>query len=388
MLFNMFLGVLHNKGVTFLLAKFLLYDQKGGILMVSLSLIMIVKNEEKYLERCLKSVASLVDEIIIVDTGSTDQTIEIAKSYGATLFYFQWSNDFSAARNFALKQSTSDWNLVLDADEYIINECVEVLRDFIQNENSIGKIKRIDQFKQGDEIKYSNVYISRLLPKGCYYAGRIHEQVVGDFPRKNINIEVFHDGYMVTNKTERNLSILLEELNANPNDDYILYQIGKQHKLNGKLQKAEEYFKRSYQQLDENVYYRSSLVVDYLYTVIGTQHFDEGLELIESEKSRLANLPDYHYVCGLFYMDYIFHDIQNRMHFLPPIEQSFLKCIDVGETNEFDSVLGTGSFLALYNLGVYYETMSNKANAIQCYKIAAELHYDKAIQRLRKIQEK
>jgi glycosyltransferase involved in cell wall biosynthesis len=346
---------------------------------------MIVNNEEKHLKRCLKSAASLVDEIVIVDTGSTDRTIEIAKSYGAKFFYFEWINDFSAARNFALRQSTSDWNLVLDADEYILNDCAELLGNFIWKENSVGRIKRIDQFKQGGEIKYSNVHISRLLPKGCYYAGRIHEQVVGDFPRKNINIEVFHDGYMVTNKTERNLSILQEELNENPNDEYVLYQIGKQYKLNEELQKAEGYFEQSYRLLNVNAYYHASLVVDYLYTIIGTRHFDVGLELIQNEKNRLRNLPDFHFICGLFYMDYIFHDIQNHIHLLPLIEQSFLKCLEVGETDEFDSVLGTGSFLALYNLGVYYETTGKTAIAIQCYQMAAELQYDKAIQRLRKM---
>lgn len=351
--------------------------------MSTLSLVMIVKNEEKYLERCLKSASGLVNEIVVVDTGSNDRTIEIAKSFGAKIFYFNWVNDFSVARNFALEQSTSDWNLVLDADEYIMNDCTEIFKQFINNENSIGRIKRIDQFKQGDEIKYSNVHISRLLPKGCFYTGRIHEQVIGDVPRKNIKVKVFHDGYMVTNKTERNLSILLEELSENPNDDYILYQIGKQYKLNNELDKAELYFEQGYLVQADNNYFHSALVVDYLYTIIGTRHFDVGLELIQREKNRLNNLPDFHFVCGLFYMDYIFFDIQNRIHLLPFIEQSFLKCIEIGETEEFDSVLGTGSFFAFYNLGVYYEAIGNSKDAINYYQMAANLKYDKALSRLR-----
>ena len=79
-----------------------------------LTLSMIVKNEENYLGGCLESVKDIVDDIVIVDTGSTDKTIEIAEKYGAKIFHFEWVNDFSAARNFALAKSTGDWILYLD----------------------------------------------------------------------------------------------------------------------------------------------------------------------------------------------------------------------------------------------------------------------------------
>src|SRR5690348_3827247 len=83
----------------------------------TISLCMIVKNEEKYLERCLKSVEGVVDEIIIVDTGSTDQTTEIAEKFGAKILRYQWNDDFSSARNYSLKNAKCDWILILDADE-------------------------------------------------------------------------------------------------------------------------------------------------------------------------------------------------------------------------------------------------------------------------------
>jgi glycosyltransferase involved in cell wall biosynthesis len=93
---------------------------------------MIVKNEERHLSRCLQSVKDIVDEMVIVDTGSTGRTKEIAYSFGAKVFDFEWINDFSAARNYALEKSTSDWNLVLDADEYIINDCGSIIRNFMK----------------------------------------------------------------------------------------------------------------------------------------------------------------------------------------------------------------------------------------------------------------
>ena len=86
---------------------------------MKINLVMIMKNEARSLRRCLKAVKPLVDRMIIVDTGSGDASVAIAKEMGAEVFFFSWINDFSAARNFALEHSDGDWNLVLDADEYV-----------------------------------------------------------------------------------------------------------------------------------------------------------------------------------------------------------------------------------------------------------------------------
>ena len=86
---------------------------------MKINLVMIVKNEERSLRKCLESAKPIVDEIIIADTGSNDRSLEIAREMGAQVFEFSWVNDFSAARNFALSHSDADWNLVLDADEYL-----------------------------------------------------------------------------------------------------------------------------------------------------------------------------------------------------------------------------------------------------------------------------
>ena len=86
------------------------------------SLCMIVKNEEYYLPRCLSSVNNIVDEVIIVDTGSTDKTVEIAKSFGAKVYFFPWNNNFSEARNESLKYASKEWILILDADDELYTE--------------------------------------------------------------------------------------------------------------------------------------------------------------------------------------------------------------------------------------------------------------------------
>ena len=91
-----------------------------------LSLCMIVKNEEKLLPGCLESAKDFVDEIIIVDTGSTDKTIEIAKQYNAKIYEHPWENNFSKHRNQSISYATSDWILYLDADEELANQVIDI----------------------------------------------------------------------------------------------------------------------------------------------------------------------------------------------------------------------------------------------------------------------
>jgi glycosyltransferase involved in cell wall biosynthesis len=95
---------------------------------------MIVKNEETTLPKCLGSVKDFVDEIVVLDTGSTDKTTQIAQQFGAKVHYFPWNNNFSSARNEALKYVTGDWILVLDADESLTSEIIPLIKSAISKE--------------------------------------------------------------------------------------------------------------------------------------------------------------------------------------------------------------------------------------------------------------
>lgn len=112
---------------------------------MNLSLCMIVKNEEAVLQESLSQVGRYVTEIIVVDTGSSDRTKEIAQSFGAQVYDFPWCDDFSAARNFSLEKASNDWVLVLDADEIITDFKVNQIRKFIQADQAmVGRIKLIN----------------------------------------------------------------------------------------------------------------------------------------------------------------------------------------------------------------------------------------------------
>ena len=139
--------------------------------MKTLSLCMITKNEEKNISRCLNSVKEIVDEIIIVDTGSTDNTIEIAKSYGANIYHYDWTNDFSDARNKSLEKATKDWILVLDADEELPYEEGLKLKNVINTSQMEGLFLRLENII-GDRNLGDAVVLRAFKNNSNYKIGR------------------------------------------------------------------------------------------------------------------------------------------------------------------------------------------------------------------------
>lgn len=101
-----------------------------------ISVCMIVRNEETLLPRCLQSIQGIADEIIVVDTGSTDRTIEIGRRFGAKVYHHPWENDFSKHRNQSLSYATMDWVLVLDADEEFFSEDAAVMRQVLHQSSA------------------------------------------------------------------------------------------------------------------------------------------------------------------------------------------------------------------------------------------------------------
>jgi len=109
-----------------------------SILNQSISLCMIVRDEEEHLEKCLESVNDAVDEIIVVDTGSRDKTVSIARSFGAGIFFHEWENDFSVPRNISLEHATGDWILILDADEVLEAQSKTKIIEAARKEEILG----------------------------------------------------------------------------------------------------------------------------------------------------------------------------------------------------------------------------------------------------------
>lgn len=194
-----------------------------------LSIGLIVKNEEKNIEKCLSSIARLKNyfscEIIVTDTGSQDKTVEIAKKYADKMLYFNWINDFSAARNFGLKQCSGEWFMYIDADE-TADEDLRPLISFFTDKNMLAKYNSalVTIRNYSGKNNYNDSYPSRIIRNSgnIFFSGKIHETLPAFSPQFETGQLFHHTGYEFSDETEshkktmRNMSILSDELANDP----------------------------------------------------------------------------------------------------------------------------------------------------------------------------
>ena len=352
---------------------------------INLSLALIVKNEARCLARCLSSIRRAVDEIVLVDTGSTDDTIAIARSFEAKILQFTWTNDFSAARNFAVDQTTGSWILVLDADEEASPELAAEIPSFIGSKRAIGRLKIVSEFRRKGQLLRSQSYVSRLFPRGVRFEGRIHEQLVSSLPRLDLNGELWHDGYLQPGKSDRNLTLLQEQLRHTPKDPYLLFQLALEHTSLDQTTEACQCLEHAMAVSNLTEPFAPNLVVDYLYTLTELKRFDAALALIEKASKTLDDFPDFHLASGLFYLQLVRSNAAKYISHLPKIENSFKRAIALGETSKYKSVCGAGTFLAQYNLGTLYHVFGDGEKARTCFAKAAALGYKPAVEMLERL---
>lgn len=217
---------------------------------------MIVKNEEEYLFDCLKSVEDVVDEVIVVDTGSDDSTLEIAKKFNAKIYHSPWQDDFSAARNESLKHATHEWILQLDADERLCVESKPELKKRLKDKkymcvNVVIDSPKADQ-KKGHISRAHRLF--RNVP-GLKYSGRIHEQVspaVSALKGKEgfSTIKLIHLGYAkdedaMAAKSLRNSKLLQQQISEEPDNAYWRFSYAQNLVLNREYDEAEEHLKKA-----------------------------------------------------------------------------------------------------------------------------------------------
>ena len=230
----------------------------------TVSLCMIVKNEEKFLPTCLQSVAGVVDEIIIVDTGSSDATIKIAHRFKAKVFEHEWKGDFSEARNASIMHATSDWILFLDADEVLDKKSARKLGDVLQQTECSGFFFCIYNVKDNGFVSGRHFTV-RLFrnQKDIHFVGKIHEQV---FPMGRLaysGMSIRHFGYdldreTMKRKNERNAHILKKALAKSGNDPVLRYHMANIHLLLGEYKQAIEHARKGIK-LTEGIKEKNSL---------------------------------------------------------------------------------------------------------------------------------
>lgn len=218
-----------------------------------ISICMMVKNEEKFLDKCLKSLKPLMNkidsELIIVDTGSEDKTVEIAKKYTDKVFFHKWNNNFSDMRNITISYAKGDWILIIDADEELEDdkELIEFLlsRESVKYNSVTILVKNLLK-KEGDQENSSIIRSHRLFRNdGTFkYEGSVHNLPIFKLPTKDLNTMLIHYGYMHNNKEllkkkfERTSSLLKKELEKNPDNIYYRFQLAVTYQMNNYLKEA------------------------------------------------------------------------------------------------------------------------------------------------------
>jgi len=222
---------------------------------ILISLCMIVRDEADNLPRCLQSVRGLVDQLIVVDTGSRDRTVEIAAQYGAEMYQFAWRNNFAEARNYTLQQARGQWILILDADEEIAEGQTEMIRALTEtiDADAFGFCVR-NWAAPGNLTRYSDSLQIRLFRHGRNYGYEqaVHNQILPSIIRqggqvRDTSIVIHHYGYIdkQEEKARRALPMLEAELAQNPGNAYLYFKLGEVNKALGRNQAAIEALERS-----------------------------------------------------------------------------------------------------------------------------------------------
>ncbi|MBC7218156.1 MAG: tetratricopeptide repeat protein [Candidatus Caldatribacterium sp.] len=292
--------------------NFLWISQKiFGASFPSLSLCMIARNEEKNLPRVLSSVQGLVDEIVLVDTGSSDRTPEIARSFGARVYHFAWCDDFAAARNEALKYARGEWILVLDADDEMDRGDLARLRALLSVTDATGLMLPIRSPLDPEGRNVMTNYLVRVFRKDprIRFRRRIHETVegvivsLGGIIHRLTTISILHHGYKdagrVTEKVnERNFRILLEALRENPKDPDILAYLGKAYLFRGEKKIARALFEKMLKISQGKGFLALSTHLDLAFM---EEDVEKALEYLKKVEDIDPYLPDLWYVYGKVY---------------------------------------------------------------------------------------
>lgn len=334
-----------------------------------LSLCMIVKNEEDCIARCLESVEGVVDEIVIIDTGSTDRTIEICQSFEAVIEKYDWSGSFADARNYGIKKATGDWILWLDADEEVdaadkfkLNEGTH-----FNNYDAIN-VHLINYYGEKiDENRSTDIAHTRLFRNnGIRFINKMHECLdLGHLSRERIgylNVKVHHYGYLDSimekkKKSERNLKMLKQQIKEGENVYWAHYYIALEHYHRKEYPKALEHVNLSILAFLQNKALPSSMVYKLKYSIlIAMGSFKEALAGIEKA---MMLYPDY--VDLRFFKGMILYQLEHYEHAIIV----FNECINLGEDNKDYLILkGVGSFQAWYYISLCQQKLNQKEEAV------------------------
>ncbi len=351
---------------------------------LTLSLCMIVRDEEAMLGDCLSAVAPAVDEIVVVDTGSVDRTKEIAEAHGATIIDFAWTGSFADARNVSFGAATSDWILFLDADEVLVSEDVEALRAltgrtwreafYLRETNYVGALE------DGSGVTHNALRVFRNRPE-YRFEGRIHEQILHTLPTSLVerfeetSVRVEHFGYLgvvrdAKKKTDRNIKLLELQAQEGVTDPFHQFNLGSEYLAVGEPGKALEYYENAWDQIvaagSTAPAYTSMLAVRMAKSYRGDGRPERTVEFVDGALPFFPGFTDlvFEQANALVELD---DDAAAQI--------AYERCLEMGDAPaKYTSTLGAGSFLSLTALAVIRRRAGDLAGAEQLLRRSLAEH--------------
>ena len=299
---------------------------------MKISACVIVKNEEKNISQWLNNMRQIADEIVLVDTGSTDNTLNILENAEITPYHFTWCNDFAAAKNYAIQQATGDWIVFLDADEYFDASSVKRFRTEMTRYHANKKIGAIMCQLVNIDTDNRNKIIDTMIQvrifrnsKDIYYKNSVHEQIVtkpGKYiMQKCFNLTIMHTGYSSTilhQKAERNLPILKQKekmaVTKKDKGDSYLFLMDAYNCL-GNYDKVKEYAQKA---IENGIVTLGNAIHPYTLLITAMINLDmdkqEIIAEIEKAREKFPKEPFFLIQVGHYY--YIKHDFWQAERYL------------------------------------------------------------------------
>ena len=351
------------------------------------SICIIMKNEEKNIGRCLDSIIENgfpADDVVLVDTGSTDGSIAEVEKRGIKTFYLEWPDDFSKAKNYAVSLAKHDAVLILDADEYIEKyDAAECEKAYRSHHGMIGQIIRHNPI-EADGIK--NIQTDRTERvfdrRSFHFIHPIHEQLVPISGSRivyyNFPLEIGHSGYLISKeeakaKAERNIRLLKKQLEDDPQDLYVIFQIGQAYLLMHDEASALPWFEKAMERVDTfdpSVEYMQMIVTGYGQCLGACGRDKDALALLALD-DRFGNIPEYTYMMGSILMS-------NEKW--GEACQMFVRCLSLKENR----LKGATTYFPFHNLGVISEILGDIEIAKDFYRRAG--NYPRSVERLKELE--
>ena len=336
-----------------------------------LSVCMIVRDEEESLPRCLESVREVADELIVVDTGSTDATRQIAASFGAKVINFPWKDDFSAARNASLEAASGRWVLQIDADEELVREDVPKVMELLGDKTRVGFLLQIINLA-GEDQQHSVPWSFPSLRlfrnyKRHRYAGIVHEQVqLPGAQQAGIGfaeVRLRHYGYLrprldEREKGRRNMELIRNALERKPNDPFNLYILANEHMAAGEYDQSLQAYGKAYSILKPPLpLYFPKLLRNLVSCLRELGRWQESIEAAEIAQRDFDDYTDLEFLKGLSYLEH------NQAE---AAVKAFSRCLDLGEAPPlYDTQQGVGGWRAHLGLGIAYSQMGDDDQAAE-----------------------